>query len=131
MRFIGGIMNLLRIKRGGLSLLAGMAALLLMPVALKAQERIAYNSFASGNADIWSMKTDGSDPKQLTTNTASDGDPSFSPDGGKIAFVSSRDGSQEIYVMNADGTNQKRLTNNSVIDFDPSWSPDGSKIIFV
>jgi len=124
-------MNLLRIKRGGLSLLAGMAALLLMPVALKAQERIAYNSFASGNADIWSMKTDGSDPKQLTTNTASDGDPSFSPDGGKIAFVSSRDGSQEIYVMNADGTNQKRLTNNSVIDFDPSWSPDGSKIIFV
>ncbi len=119
-------MKLLRIK-----LLAGMAALLLMPVALVAQERIAYNSFASGNADIWSMKTDGSDPRQLTTNAAADGDPSYSPDGGKIAFVSVRDGNQEIYVMNADGTNQKRLTNNSVIDFDPSWSPDGSKIIFV
>ena len=68
-------MNLLRIKRGGL-LLAGIAALMLMPVALKAQERIAYYSFASGNADIWSMKTDGSDPKQLTTNTGGDGDPS-------------------------------------------------------
>src|SRR5215510_8086609 len=125
---MGGIMNLLSIKRGGLTLLAGLAALLLMPVALAAQERIAYvdNAF-----DIWSMKTDGSDPKQLTTNTAADGDPSFSPDGGKIAFVSSRDGNQEIYVMNADGTNQKRLTNNTVIDWDPSWSPDGSKIIFV
>ena len=117
---------LLRIK-----LLAGMAALLLMPVTLVAQERIAYNSFASGNADIWSMKTDGSDPRQLTTNAAADGDPSYSPDGGKIAFVSVRDGNQEIYVMNADGTNQKRLTNNSVIDFDPSWTPDGSKIVFV
>ena len=117
---------LLRIK-----LLAGMAALLLMPVALVAQERIAYNSSASGNADIWSMKTDGTDPRQLTTNAAADGDPSYSPDGGKIAFVSVRDGNQEIYVMNADGTNQKRLTNNSVIDFDPSWSPDGSKIVFV
>ena len=44
MKFNGGIMNLLlRIK-----LLAGMAALMLMPVALMAQERIAYNSFASG-----------------------------------------------------------------------------------
>ena len=82
---------LLRIK-----LLAGMAALLLMPVALVAQERIAYNSFASGNADIWSMKTDGTDPRQLTTNAAADGDPSYSPDGGKIAFVSVRDGNQEI-----------------------------------
>jgi Tol biopolymer transport system component len=120
-------MNLrLRIK-----LLAGVAALMLMPVALMAQERIAYNSFASGNADIWSMRTDGSDPRQLTTNTAGDGDPSFSPDGSRIAFVSSRDGNNEIYVMNADGTNQKRLTSNTVIDQDPSWSPDGSKIIFV
>lgn len=119
---------LLRIKRGGLTLLAGVAALMLMPVALVAQERIAYvdNTF-----DIWSMKTDGSDPKQLTKNTAGDGDPSFSPDGGKIAFVSSRDGNSEIYVMNADGTNQKRLTTNTVTDQDPSWSPDGSKILFV
>jgi Tol biopolymer transport system component len=124
-------MNLLRIKRSGLTLLTGMAALMLMPVALMAQERIAYNAFTSGNSDIWSMKTDGSDPKQLTTNTASDGDPSFSPDGSKIAFVSVRDGNPEIYVMNADGTNQKRLTSNTVIDQDPSWSPDGSKIIFV
>jgi len=119
---------LLRIKRGGQTLLAGMAALMLMPVALVAQERIAYvdNTF-----DIWSMQTDGSDPKQLTKNTAGDGDPSFSPDGGKIAFVSSRDGNSEIYVMNADGTNQKRLTINTVTDQDPSWSPDGSKILFV
>lgn len=124
-------MNLLRIKRSGLTLLTGMAALMLMPVALMAQERIAYNAFTSGNSEIWSMKTDGSDPKQLTTNTASDGDPSFSPDGSKIAFVSVRDGNPEIYVMNADGTNQKRLTSNTVIDQDPSWSPDGSKIIFV
>src|SRR5215510_10235063 len=124
-------MNFLRLKRSGLTLLAGMAVLVLMPAALVAQERIAYVAPANNNFDIWSMKTDGTDPKQLTTNAANDGDPSFSPDGGKIAFVSVRDGNQEIYVMNADGTNQKRLTNNTVLDIDPSWSPDGSKIIFV
>ena len=121
-------MNFLRIKRGGLTLLAGLAALLLMPGALMAQERIAY---VDANFDIWSMNANGSDPRQLTKNTAGDGDPSFSPDGGKIAFVSNRDGNAEIYVMNADGTDQKRLTNNTVTDQDPSWSPDGSKIVFV
>lgn len=124
-------MNFLRIKRGGLTLLAGLAGLMLMPVVLMAQERIAYVATVDTNADIWSMKTDGSDPKQLTNNAAWDTDPSFSPDGGKIAFVSSRDGNSEIYVMNADGSDQKRLTNNTVTDQDPSWSPDGSKIVFV
>src|SRR5215467_11321462 len=131
MRFSGEIMNLL-IKLGGLMLLAGLAALMLTPVALQAQERIAYVAAGTdNNFNIWSMKTDGTDPKQLTKTAANDGDPSFSPDGGKIAFVSARDGNSEIYVMNADGTNQKRLTNNSVIDWDPTWSPDGSKIVFV
>jgi len=125
-------MNLLKIKHGGLTLLAGLAAIVLLPVAVQAQERIAYVAAGTdNNLNIWSMKTDGTDPKQLTKTAANDGDPSFSPDGGRIAFVSSRDGNSEIYVMNADGTNQKRLTNNTVIDWDPTWSPDGSKIVFV
>ena len=113
---------LLRIKRGGLTLLAGMAALMLMPVALVAQERIAYNTFGGTNSDIWSMKTDGTDPRQLTTNTANDGDPSFSPDGSKIAFVSVRDGNLEIYVLNADGTNQVRLIGPGVYEAVPTSS---------
>lgn len=124
-------MNLLKLKRRNiLTLLAGLAAVMLTPLALAAQERIAYVSTFDANSDVWSMKTDATDRQQLTTNAAGDGNPAFSPDGSKIAFVSSRDGNSEIYVMNADGTNQKRLTNDPATDRDPAWSPDGTKIIF-
>ena len=73
---------------------------------------------------------DGSGEKQLTNNSAFDGDPVWSHDGSKIAFTSDRDGNREIYVMNADGSGQKRLTTNPGIDENPSWSPDGTEIAF-
>jgi hypothetical protein len=78
------------------------------------------------------MNADGSNPTALTNNTASDGDPDWSPDGGKIVFVRRVPGAfEEIYVMNADGSNQTNLTNNTTVDYSPAWSPDGTKIAFV
>ena len=125
-------MNLKLIARTKLSLLFAVSAILLFVPALSmAQERIAYSSLVDNNTDIWSIKTDGTDPQRLTTNAASDIEPSFSADGGKIVFTSFRDGNAEIYTMNADGTNQKRLTTNTVADLNPAWSHDGTKIIFV
>ena len=96
------------------------------------QGRIAFDSNRSGNYDIYVMKGDGTDAKDLTsTSPADDTYPSWSPDGTKLAFVSHRDGNDEIYVMNQDGSSITRLTNNAAVDTQPSWSPDGTKIIFV
>ncbi|MEM4367585.1 MAG: DUF5050 domain-containing protein, partial [Candidatus Anstonellales archaeon] len=67
---------------------------------------------------------------QLTFNSKTDKNPSFSFDGRYIVFDSNRDGQSEIYIMNADGSNQRRLTYNSAIDWDPVLSPDNSKIVF-
>lgn len=67
---------------------------------------------------------------QLTDNSSTDSDPSWSPDGSKIAFSSDRDGDWDIYVMDADGSDIVQLTDNTGTDSDPSWSPDGSKIAF-
>jgi hypothetical protein len=68
----------------------------------------------------------------LSSNTSSDSDPAWSPDGSKIAFESNRDdaSTSEVYVMNANGSSQTRLTNNAVADYEPVWSPDGAKIAF-
>jgi Tol biopolymer transport system component len=76
------------------------------------------------------MKSDGSAATRLTTDTAADTNPAWSPDHRKIAFTSTRDGNQEIYVMNANGTTPTRLTTSSVADATPAWSPDGTKIAF-
>ena len=67
---------------------------------------------------------------QLTSNTVSEGQPAWSPNGSKIAFWSQRDGNSEVYTMNADGTSQTRLTNAPGFDTKPSWSPDSTQLTF-
>lgn len=91
--------------------------------------QLAFAGLASGSADIYTIKSNGTGSTRLTAS-GQDGDPAWSPDGAKIAFRSDRDGNVEIYVMNADGSNPVRLTNNTSADTRPAWSPDGSRIAF-
>ena len=89
-----------------------------------------------GNADVFSVKPDGTALTNLSNTPAAYNDlPVWSPDGSKIAFESSRDDPVnyffQIYVMTAAGSGQTRLTNNPGDNFNPVWSPDGSKIAFM
>ena len=83
-----------------------------------------------GNAEIFTIRSDGSSLNQLTFDNRADFEAAWSPDRNRIAFVSERDGNAEIYIMKADGQNPIRLTTNSAADRDPSWSPDGERIVF-
>ncbi len=91
---------------------------------------IAFHSDRDGDDEIYVMNADGTGVVQLTSNSAGDWFPAWSPDGGRIAFHSTRDGDDEIYVMNADGTGVVQLTSNSAGDRSPAWSPDGGRIAF-
>jgi serine/threonine protein kinase/Tol biopolymer transport system component len=96
--------------------------------------RIAFVSYRDGNAEIYVIKMDGSDPINLTNNPADDWDSTWSPDGSMIAFTSDRDGNPETYVMNSgDGKNLRRLTENETIDEQPAWWQDATsdRIAFV
>lgn len=81
-------------------------------------------------ADIWTVRVDGSQERNLTNHPAHDNDPDWSPDGSKIVFESDREGKRAIYVMNADGTGTRRLIAGDFEDFSPAWSPDGARIAF-
>jgi Tol biopolymer transport system component len=91
-----------------------------------------------GDYEIYKMNRDGSDIKQLTSNSTMDSAASYSPYGKKITFVRYVGGStedpyaeiSEIYVMNSDGSNKSRLTNNQVRDVYPVFSSGGKKIYF-
>ncbi len=73
-------------------------------------KKILFSSNRDGDFEVYLMNADGSDLKQLTSNTFSDVYPVWSPDGKRIAFHSNRDSYKEIYFMNADGSGQTRLS---------------------
>lgn len=82
--------------------------------------------------DIYIMRSDGTQTKQLTTSLGYDGGPFFSPDGKRICWRRfTPDGAQaEIYTMNIDGTDQKKLTNLGAMSWAPYYHPSGQYLIF-
>lgn len=84
------------------------------------------------NTQLWLVKADGSDARQLTYSGKSDTHPRWSPDGSKILFESSRDGSSQLYVMDLKaGGEPHKVTSISSGASGGIWSPDGKHIAFV
>ena len=80
--------------------------------------RIAFASDRAGTRDVWVMRSDGSNPVDITvSSSAIDSLPSWSPDGVKIAFTRGPYGGAEILKMNTDGTAVKSLGTG----YAPSW----------
>jgi S1-C subfamily serine protease len=84
--------------------------------------RIAFVSQRTGIHELFTMKADGSDVRQLTKGGGWAN--SWSPDGSRIAFVTM----STLYVIDADGSNQRRVR-DQVGDSGLSWSPDGKSIV--
>jgi Tol biopolymer transport system component len=99
--------------------------------------RIAFTRVRNQRqAAIFTIRTDGSDLRQVTPYKLDAASPDWSPDGTKIAFNSYWDQhpgkSANVYVINPDGTHMRALTHDKggrVNSFRPSWSPDGKKLV--
>lgn len=59
--------------------------------------------------DIYIVNSNGGDARQLTTNTAYDQKPVWSPDGKLIAFASNREGQMGVYTMSPNGGAPKKV----------------------
>jgi hypothetical protein len=110
----------------------------MVAIGKKVPGLIVWSSSRAGNHDLFTMKTDGSDVKQITQGDAVDWFPRFSPDGSKILFtrskggwVSERDANDsekwDIYTVAPDGSGATKVVDNA------SWGsfigPD--EIVFV
>jgi TolB protein len=91
---------------------------------------VVFQSNRTGVFQIYSMKTDGSDVRQLTTLPDNSYGPSYSPDRKWIAFAHGGGGKSDIYVMSADGSGSHPLTSDGLDNSHPHWSPDGQRILF-
>jgi serine/threonine protein kinase len=94
-------------------------------------EWFAYGFQTEKQEDIYVMRKDGTEKRQLTDDTAKDRSPRWSPDGKQIAFFSDRSGHYEAWVINSDGSNLRQVTfttgTNVVYSF---WSPDGTRFLY-
>jgi len=94
-------------------------------------DRIAFSAPGTdGGIHLYVMSSSGGPATQLTTGSALDLGPVFSPDGDRIAFVSNRSGNRDIWIVPAAGGEPKRVTDDPADDIDPTWSPDGKRLAF-
>jgi Tol biopolymer transport system component len=113
-------------------------------------DTIIYTSMASGDLDLWTMRTDGSGKRQITNKLGYDGGPVFSRDGNKIVWRSNYPKTpeetarykslladnltapmkMELMIADADGSNARQITNFGCASFAPTFTPDGKKILF-
>jgi Tol biopolymer transport system component len=91
---------------------------------------IAFDSTRAGGTDIYLMRIDGSDVRQLTFDHGFTWGATWSPDGKRLAFNSWRGDNQDIYLIDADGTHETRLTTDPRSELEPSWSADGTRVVF-
>ena len=82
--------------------------------------KIVYASITDGIHNIWTINSDGTNQRQLTSNQDSNWDPRVSSDERFIYFTSNRTGSKQVWRMNMDGSNQKQVSEG-----------EGGRVIFV
>jgi Tol biopolymer transport system component len=90
--------------------------------------RIAFDSNAEGEFDIWVINASGGKPQRMTTDPANDGNPSWSGDGRWIYFDSARTGEQQVWKIPDSGGDAIQVTRDG--GFAPLESPDGKFIYY-
>ena len=99
------------------------------------ENHLAKRQIVGGRLELFVMRSDGTDQKQITDNGASNFCPFFHPSGKQIIFSSNLHQPEgrgfNLYVINIDGTGLERLSYHSGFDAFPMFSPDGKRLVFI
>jgi len=82
-------------------------------------------------ANLWLVRTDGTDNRPLTTGKFNESSPRWSPDGKRLAYLTNRGGSAQIQVRYMDTGMTHPVTSIASPPSGVTWSPDGQHLAFV
>lgn len=89
-------------------------------------KHIVYAQKVGKYRHLYTMRTDGQEVVQLTSERVKDYGANWSPSGKKLAFVSNRVGKhRHLFVMDIDGSNITQMTNGSFNVNSIEWGGDG------
>lgn len=91
------------------------------------EEWIAFRTMGS-REHVMTVRSDGSERRQLTDDRNRNRGPRWSPDGAWLVIYSNRDGEYQAWALRPDGAGLRRLTEESEGMLDAVWSPDGSSL---
>ena len=93
-------------------------------------QNVVFYSLVEPEGDLYVMRADGiGSPRQLTSDSASDRVPRWSPDGNWISVFSDRGGPLQVWKIRPDGSGLTQLTDAPTNTAYGVWSPDGSRMI--
>jgi len=91
---------------------------------------ILFASTRNGPVQLFAIRDDGKNLKQISNLPAMRGRSDWSPDGKYIVTYSGEAWHRELYIMNADGSDSHQLTPTGGNSQGPSFSPDGKWVAF-
>ncbi len=91
-------------------------------------QRLAFDSTAEGDFDLYVIRPGSRQPLRLTTEPGDDAMPSWAPDGKWIYFASSRTGRQEVWKVPPTGGPATQVTRNGGACAFPS--ADGARLYY-
>lgn len=80
--------------------------------------------------DLWMVRADGKDLRQLTSHTEKDSSPRWDPDGKTVWFLSSRSESSQVWRIRVDGGEALQFTDEPLDVANLVIAPDGEHIAF-
>lgn len=102
---------------------------------------ICYTHGAGKDADIYVMRSDGTNPVRITNAAGYAGGPFFSPDGRRLVYRSDRKGNDLLQIFTCElafddqgnitgAKSEKQLTDDNNVNWGPYWHPGGKHIVY-
>ncbi len=94
--------------------------------------RIAFSSSRNGSYDLYVMDADGRNPHRITADPGAEGEPAWTPDGGRIIYTAAPAGAvPQLVSVRPDGNDARALTASTGGNRAADVSPDGRRVAFV